>query len=65
MTNKLCLKCHGGADDIDEATKAALAEKYPDDQATGYGDSQLRGMFVVEFDWPEAEAALAKFSKKQ
>lgn len=64
MTNKLCLKCHGSPDDIDEATMAALTEKYPDDQATGYGADQLRGMFVVEFDWPEAEAALAKFKKE-
>lgn len=52
----LCLKCHGGPDDIDDATEAVLAEKYPDDRAIGYADGDLRGMFVIELRWPEGKA---------
>ncbi len=44
----LCLKCHGPLDKMDDAVKQALAEKYPDDNATGYRAGELRGRFVVE-----------------
>lgn len=42
----LCLQCHGAtlADDV----KAALAAKYPADQATGYAEGDLRGVVWVE-----------------
>ena len=42
-----CLKCHGGAEDIAEGTRAALAEKYPRDRATGYQQGDLRGMWKI------------------
>ena len=42
----LCTQCHGAtlADDV----KAALAAKYPADQATGYAVGDLRGLVWVE-----------------
>ena len=45
-----CLACHGAV--LAEDVKAALAERYPADQATGYNAGDLRGAFVV--DWPVA-----------
>lgn len=51
----LCLKCHGTAEDIDDALAAVLAEKYPTDRAIGYKPGDLRGMFVVEVRWPEGK----------
>lgn len=40
-TGPLCLTCHGQniADDV----RSALAERYPDDQATGYVAGEIRG----------------------
>jgi hypothetical protein len=48
MTQGLCLQCHGtpGAE-ISEATLAAINEKYPGDQATGYGPDELRGIWKI------------------
>jgi hypothetical protein len=43
----LCLGCHGPLDQIDAAVAAALAEHYPEDQATGFRVGELRGAFVV------------------
>lgn len=43
-----CVMCHGGPDDIPDEIEAALAEGYPDDQATGFEVGELRGWFWVE-----------------
>lgn len=43
----VCLGCHGPVEQIGAEVKAALAEQYPDDQATGFEVGQLRGAFVV------------------
>ena len=40
--------CRGSAGEIDEEVLAALAENYPDDQATGFIEGDLRGWFWVE-----------------
>lgn len=51
MTNAMCLQCHGKPQvDINENTLAALQNLYPDDKATGYGENQLRGIWVIEMD---------------
>lgn len=42
----LCLTCHGAT--LSPDIKAALAESYPEDHATGYSAGDLRGAFVVE-----------------
>lgn len=43
-----CLGCHGDPASMDQAVKAALAERYPKDQATGFKEGDLRGWFWVE-----------------
>ena len=42
-----CLKCHGAADDIDPDVVEILAERYPDDMATGYAAGDFRGLVRV------------------
>ena len=51
MTNQMCLQCHGEPKkDILEGTLAKIEELYPTDKAKGYGENQLRGIWVVEMD---------------
>lgn len=64
-TNSLCLKCHGDKTSIADDVLAAIEEKYPDDEATGYQAGELRGMFVVEMKWPDAKEFLEEMDKKQ
>lgn len=48
-TNAMCLKCHGTPNkEIAPETWAAINTRYPGDQATGYAENQLRGLFVVQ-----------------
>jgi hypothetical protein len=44
---EFCLACHGPVDSIAPAVKAAIAERYPGDQATGYAVGELRGAISV------------------
>jgi hypothetical protein len=55
-----CQMCHGSADEIDEEVMAALAENYPDDQAMGFVEGDLRGWFWVEAPPGEPEPAEAE-----
>lgn len=41
----LCLTCHGS--ELSEEAKAALAQYYPEDKATGYALGQIRGAFSL------------------
>ena len=50
-TQKLCLGCHGKS--IDRAVKNKLSELYPEDEATGFSEGDLRGAFVVTRQNPE------------
>jgi len=43
----LCLTCHGPADQLSPAIKAALGQNYPKDRATGYSEGQIRGVISV------------------
>lgn len=47
-TMGLCLNCHGAREMLSPQVKAALAEKYPEDQATGFAVGDVRGLFWVE-----------------
>ena len=48
-TNKMCLQCHGKTDsDIKPSTIEKIGKLYPKDKATGYGENQIRGIFVVD-----------------
>lgn len=47
-----CLLCHGDPAKLDPAVKAALATGYPNDQATGFAEGDLRGWFWIEVPKP-------------
>lgn len=47
-TNKMCLQCHGNPKkEIAPEVYAKIKSLYPEDLATGYGENQLRGLWVV------------------
>lgn len=49
LTNAMCLQCHGQKEsDVQAETLAKLNALYPGDKATGYGENELRGIWVVE-----------------
>lgn len=43
-----CVACHGPRDQIDSKVLATLHTLYPNDQATGYAEGDVRGWFWVE-----------------
>lgn len=43
-----CVACHGT--NLTEEVEAALAQRYPQDRATGFAPGDLRGAFLI--DWP-------------
>ncbi len=45
---KVCLACHGRVDDLAEAVRAALEERYPHDKAVSYQVGDLRGAFSIK-----------------
>ncbi len=50
ITNPLCLSCHGEpAKDVAADTLAAIARRYPEDQATGFKLNDVRGLWRIEF----------------
>lgn len=51
VTNQMCLKCHGGKNkNILPETLTKINRLYPTDKAIGYGENELRGIFVVEMN---------------
>lgn len=47
QTAELCLACHGPADSLAPEVRDVIAQRYPDDAATGYSAGQLRGAISV------------------
>ena len=47
MMQGMCVMCHGS--NLQPAVAARTAELYPEDQATGFAEGDLRGVFWVEF----------------
>lgn len=43
----LCLQCHGDPEGFTPEVRRILAERYPDDEATGYAAGDLRGAVSV------------------
>lgn len=43
----MCLACHGS--NINRKVQAAINEKYPNDEATGFEEGDFRGMFWLKF----------------
>lgn len=51
ITNEMCLQCHGTKEEVVKpATLAMLADLYPEDKATGYGDNEVRGVWSIIFE---------------
>ena len=47
-TNAMCLQCHGSKNsDIKSKVLKKIVQLYPKDQANGYKENQIRGIFVV------------------
>ncbi len=44
---ELCTRCHGPREALEPAVQRVLAERYPDDQATGYIVGDFRGVIRV------------------
>ena len=58
-----CVTCHGPRESLDPGLAARLAEKYPEDQATGYAAGQWRGLIRVSVaEAPPPAAVPAKSS---
>jgi hypothetical protein len=47
VVQPLCLTCHGPVEGIPEEVRQILAERYPEDLATGYREGDLRGLVRV------------------
>ena len=47
-TNSMCLQCHGSEKDIKPETLAKIKSLYPNDNATGYQENELRGLMVIK-----------------
>lgn len=43
----LCAECHGARDELEPAVLEAIDERYPDDEATGYTEGELRGLIRI------------------
>ncbi|WP_448580701.1 Tll0287-like domain-containing protein [Thermaurantiacus sp.] len=54
-----CLQCHGP--DVAPEVKAAIARLYPEDQATGFREGELRG--AISIRWPLHKGAPAAAGK--
>lgn len=44
----VCLNCHGDVESLAPEVRAVLAQRYPNDRATGYGEGDLRGALWAE-----------------
>lgn len=60
---ELCLKCHGPGNKLAPDVAKKLAELYPEDKAVGYAVGDLRGMFVVEVEWPRGKDHAEKLAQ--
>jgi hypothetical protein len=47
LVNAMCVQCHGPADGLAPEVVRALQSRYPDDQATGYAENDVRGVIRV------------------
>jgi tetratricopeptide (TPR) repeat protein len=61
----LCLECHGSPAAMDADVRQVLSERYPDDQATGYGTGELRGLIRVTVPASRVEAPVPLTGQSQ
>lgn len=52
----MCMICHGTERTIPQEVRAVLAQRYPNDQATGYRPGDFRGIVVVKIPLKQEEA---------
>jgi len=50
MVQEVCLKCHGDPENFSPELARALAERYPEDRATGYALGDFRGVIRVDVE---------------
>ena len=51
ITNTMCLQCHGKPnEEVTSETLLTLKKLYPTDQALGYDENQVRGIWSIVFD---------------
>jgi hypothetical protein len=55
VTKPICLNCHGEGEDLDDSVMDQLRRLYPEDQATGFREGDLRGIFWVVMAGKEVE----------
>jgi hypothetical protein len=53
IVSPLCITCHGPKENIPQEVKAILAERYPDDRATGFLVGDVRGAITVKIPLSE------------
>lgn len=46
-TGALCLNCHGAPDELGDGVPEALERLYPQDEAVGFSEGELRGLLRV------------------
>jgi hypothetical protein len=51
----LCITCHGPKENIPQEVKTILAERYPDDRATGFLVGDVRGAITVKIPVTEGK----------
>ncbi len=51
-TLEACVLCHGPKDEIVPEVRASLISHYPEDQATGFHEGDLRGWFWIDVPVP-------------
>ncbi len=50
VTNAMCLQCHGTPDkDLNSGIISSLKELYPNDEALGYSENEVRGIWSIQF----------------
>jgi hypothetical protein len=47
-TAPLCLQCHGSEEAMDAEVRRIIAERYPEDRATGYSAGDFRGVIRIQ-----------------
>lgn len=47
-TAPMCLQCHGSEEGMDPEVRRIIAERYPDDRATGYEAGDFRGVIRIQ-----------------
>ena len=52
VQTKTCASCHGTLDELSPTVRRLIAERYPNDRATGFVEGEIRGWFWVEMPKP-------------